>query len=136
MGDTPDLLYLPIPKPPQILAYFHANSYFCTINLDSITGLTFFLDPGGHLCAMHGHTKEKPYAEPPVACLSGQDRMRLTWIYVPISEGDQVTALAERSPPSAKPSAYIVCINTWSSVHSGLANLNKRCKQILLAIFP
>lgn len=64
---------------------------FRAIDLSAITGLTFFYGDKGYavLEGIHAHTSAAPTASAP------QFRKH-TWVHVPISSKDEVTALAVR----------------------------------------
>lgn len=94
--DTPN----PPPQPPrdprQALQIWNTSpnvpTRFCTINLSSITGLTFFFAYGSFR-AIHAHTDTAPYATIPPECSSRLARDAMTWNYVPIPANDRVLAI-------------------------------------------
>ncbi|PTB45128.1 hypothetical protein M441DRAFT_23399 [Trichoderma asperellum CBS 433.97] len=62
------------------------------VNLDGITGITFFLDLGS-LASIHLHYPGEPSAMDTYNKMGSTLRSFCVWIYVPISKDDQVTAI-------------------------------------------
>lgn len=69
-----------------------------TIELDKITGLTFFVDYTD-IYAIHVHTPSSPSAGETCPLSSQLYNGPVLWIYVPIPEGDSVTAIGMRKAP-------------------------------------
>jgi len=72
------------------------SSRFYTVDLNTVTGLTFFFG-GSLLLGVHAHTPSAPTATRTaerisLTCLD----VNLVWIYLPISSNDRITALAMR----------------------------------------
>ena len=61
---------------------------FHTMDLSAITGITFFFNGDySHVQALHAHTRDAPFVSDPFF-------WRHTWVYVPISSNDKITAIA------------------------------------------
>lgn len=75
----------------------HASTQLRTIELDKITGLTFFVNYT-NICAIHAHTPSNPSADAsyPLS-LQFADDNTIIWIYIPIPKGDSVTAFGKRT---------------------------------------
>ncbi|CAI4211120.1 unnamed protein product [Parascedosporium putredinis] len=86
-----------------------------SIDLTSVTGLTFLFANYIGLAAIHGHTAEKPHATIPHDITPNG----LCWVYVPISKNDTVLSLDLRA---REPNFY----TQWPSLllHTELTGLN------------
>lgn len=70
-----------------------SGTRFRTIDLSSITGLTFCYDDTSHtLRGIHVHTPTAPLSA--LAPESDASMYRQVWIYVPISATDRITGIA------------------------------------------
>lgn len=74
-----------------------ASTQLRTIKLDKITGLTFFVNYTD-IYAIHAHTPSNPSAGASYPLSSRfEDDDTIIWIYVPIPNGDTVTAFGRRT---------------------------------------
>lgn len=87
-----------IPMPPKLdECIMHPSTVspearLRTIDFSTITGLTFFYWLQS-VCAIHAHTRAAPCAGASLQHLSVGLRGMFTWLYFPISPGDEVTSL-------------------------------------------
>lgn len=76
----------------------YTSMHLRTVELDKITGLTFFVKYMD-IYAIHAHTPSSPFAGTTYPkwsmCEESLDDA-ITWVYVPISEGDSVTTIGRR----------------------------------------
>ncbi|KAK3902516.1 hypothetical protein C8A05DRAFT_15426 [Staphylotrichum tortipilum] len=63
---------------------------FCTINVNEISGLTFFFHNGSAM-AIHAHSRKAPSASLVFGSLGDWCKSRIVWIYVPLPLGDHLT---------------------------------------------
>lgn len=80
---TESFLQPSVPRPP--FAFF-------TVDLESITGLTFFFF-GTDLYGLHAHSRREPRAKLPIESNSELIQELLCWVYVPIAPGDRLLAI-------------------------------------------
>jgi hypothetical protein len=95
---TPPLLLQPdhqLTSDYSVYGSVTASTRFCTIDVTSIFGLTFFFT-NGTISAIHAHTSKTPYAVLPAESLSRRSQQYVSWVYVPIPAKDQLLALALR----------------------------------------
>ncbi|KAF4447425.1 hypothetical protein F53441_9036 [Fusarium austroafricanum] len=88
------------PTPPFTMDSFASPSgggskRYRTIDLQNITGLTFFY-LRGMLVAVHPHTAGFPTAAPAIQHLPPKDRDYLIWAYVPLSNTDALLRIGVR----------------------------------------
>lgn len=81
-----------------------------TVDLASITGLTFFYEPPQKLRAIHVHTHAAPFTMIPPESALWATRDYPVCVYVPISAKDQVTALAVVAGPGLNAEDGIGCL--------------------------
>ncbi|ETS84938.1 hypothetical protein PFICI_02963 [Pestalotiopsis fici W106-1] len=67
-----------------------------TIDLQKITGLTFFYNQVGRLYWIHGHTTTEVTAKNAFDKVHKVVKSSLCWTYVPIAKGDRITAIGLR----------------------------------------
>jgi hypothetical protein len=92
------------PTPPRLskCTFYFANigrrsTRFKTINLNRISGLTFFISDDD-IYGIHAHSPVSPYASSTyLQCTerhrSARRRSAVTWVYIPISQRDYITTL-------------------------------------------
>lgn len=105
--DTPNPPPLPPVNDPQassqisLYGSLDVPTRFYTIDMFSITGLTFFFAFGGFY-ATHAHTGTEPATIPP-ECLLRRVQDGTTWNYIPIPADDQVLAIGLRVASNTGP---------------------------------
>jgi hypothetical protein len=67
-----------------------------TIDLQRITGLTFFYSSQGRQYGIHAHTMSEPTALSTFNQVSRYLRSPLVWVYIPIAKNDRITAFGIR----------------------------------------
>ncbi|POR37352.1 Uncharacterized protein TPAR_02437 [Tolypocladium paradoxum] len=83
-----------------------SGTRFYTINLCSVTGITFILGQDGAVKSIHGHTASRPFAAPSAACDTphsaelpkrrpyGLENLDLdTWVYLPLPPQERILAV-------------------------------------------
>ncbi len=73
----------------------YSYSRLCTINTAECTGITFFV-LSGYTYAIHAHTKTTPSAQTTFEELWPRDQSSASWVYIPFTSDDPVTAFGFR----------------------------------------
>lgn len=99
------------------------STHLRTIELDKITGLTFFVNYTD-IYAIHAHTPSSPFAGPSYPQSSVcQESMEdaILWVYVPIPEGDSVTAIGRRTVAETSSVWLFVCHTTTTTTNDSIS---------------
>ncbi|KAF4447697.1 hypothetical protein F53441_8792 [Fusarium austroafricanum] len=88
------------PNPPHLedcefYGRVSQSMQFKTIDLRSVTGLTFFFS-FSKLYAVHAHTQSRPYATRTFERLPARRQENVVWIYLPMPRDEEITAIAMR----------------------------------------
>ncbi|KAI4593625.1 hypothetical protein KJ359_009109 [Pestalotiopsis sp. 9143b] len=89
-----------IPNPPcltDVAWNQHLNPTervrFKTVDLQGVSGITFFYSRVGRLLRVHGHTAQEPTAEGTFNQIRPEFQPDVLWIFCPVSERDTITAI-------------------------------------------
>lgn len=92
---------------------------FRTVDLQAATGVTFFFATS-KVFAVHAHTPAAPDARATFARLSKQRQEKVSWVYLPLPEGEEVTALGLRlRKPEKWPTIQMPCFLVGSRAGRG-----------------
>ncbi|KEY67041.1 hypothetical protein S7711_04722 [Stachybotrys chartarum IBT 7711] len=116
LWDTPTPPKAPLPGEFISEGSAAASHRFCTINLGTITGLTFTYNNANLLVAIHGHTSAHPYAEIPPESLTVQGKKTACWIYVPLPAPDEIVGISVKTLDTTYP-----WIKPWFLIQTKLA---------------
>ena len=110
-----------------------ASARLCTIDMATITGLTFFFNQCD-LLAIHAHTPTAPYAAMPPASFSWRVQAFATWVYVPIPANDRVLAVGVRGLDAASfmhPPCILVCLRPVAAYRRSALSLTLHIRSAL-----
>ncbi|KAF7529912.1 hypothetical protein G7054_g9728 [Neopestalotiopsis clavispora] len=88
-----------VSNPPDDLSFMSLlgrEARIRTIDLQRITGLTFFYSSQGRQYGIHAHTMSEPTALSTFNQVSRYLRSPLVWVYIPIAKNDRITAFGIR----------------------------------------
>ncbi|KAM0560011.1 hypothetical protein ACHAPJ_003968 [Fusarium lateritium] len=133
------------PNPPHLedcefYGRVSQSMQFKTIDLRSVTGLTFFFS-FSKLYAIHAHTQTRPYATRTFERLPARRRDNAVWIYLPVPTGEEITAIAMRlkneggGPTTQKP-FFLIRTKLAGDVSVGPYHLGKHRDVVLSQSSP
>ncbi|KAJ3542142.1 hypothetical protein NM208_g4253 [Fusarium decemcellulare] len=132
------------PTPPDLKrcqfypADIISSTQFRTIQLSRTSGITFFFCYG-EIYAVHAHTRTAPYAQSTYQRMSHRRRQAVTWVYVPISKEDSITALGARMSLAESTPLRSTCLlfrmKLGGDVSVGLTS-SKQARDLILSRSP
>lgn len=102
-----------------------SQSRLCTVRLDGITGLTFFMR-NGHLVHIHRHTLKAPQARQPSSVTPHDSYDPTCWRYVPLSEADHIEAI-KVDETNTGAFQITVCLYPCTSIPTRLLQARAAC---------
>lgn len=133
IGDTPNIHDFPLPRNSLSTQAEVLTENFGTIDLQRVTGLTLFFAKGYKLVHIHGHTRERPLAEPPRDILTETQLHELKWVYVSFPRWKYALSIS-RAYSSSSVASSESSPSGSSSIVSSSCVIDKKCSNMHILV--